>query len=82
MGAGAFLIRGLAWGVLGLSLLVRGRPEGPAVWIVSMGWLAGLAVIGWMTARGSPKTAHAGWLTWGFMGVYGLLLALTTTAVR
>lgn len=81
MNIAAFLLRGLAWGIVGLSLL-KASPTGPMLWIIAAGWLAGLAALGWITSRGSEKDRYSAVMAWSMMGAWGLLLAAVVIAVR
>jgi hypothetical protein len=65
--AAAFLARGLAWGLAGLSLITWAYPGGAAAVALSAFWLAGLTMIAILTQRGSEKNGYGWAASWSAM---------------
>ena len=63
----AFLIRGLAWGIGGLSLLSLGPLNAWQSVFFAVAWLAGLAMIGTLTRRSDLADQFNWGATWGAM---------------
>lgn len=74
MNIGAFLVRGFAWGCVGLTLLAVPGLHGMALAAVVAGWLLGLAGVAWITASGTLRSGYSVVAAWLFMALLGLLL--------
>ena len=72
----AFLTRGLAWGLAGLTLLQTADLSGGGLLLLAICWLAGLAGVGAITASGNLQNNYRWLSAWGFMVVLFLLMSI------
>jgi hypothetical protein len=67
---GGFLVRGLMWVAAGLAISRALHLSSAGITFLFAGWLAGLAVIGWINARQWPSPVHS------VIAEYGALLVM------
>lgn len=75
MKAAAFLARGLAWGMAGISLIAWSRPTDYGALLLALLWLLSLVGIAILTRTGTEKNGYTWALTWSFMAASFLVIA-------
>lgn len=76
-----FLMKGLIWGVIGLSLIGWARPSGAAALAMSAIWLAVLAALAWITSRDERVSLTGMILAWAVMAAGFCAIAYAVAAI-